>query len=391
MSYIFANIILCIIYQLIIHITNKDAKVISFFLAVSFIQLMLCHSCVEINSVPDLPHYEDEYSLMASLPFFNAVTSFRTSEYLYYSLCKIVSLISSDFRFFLLIYNLLLFILYYTSFIKYSKYIMLSVCMLLMTTYSQSIFVLRQHLAVAIILTTYPAIINKRLLQYLLLTAIAFFVHHSAIIWLPVYFIYNAKKTNTLSLFLFVLIICSSFIGEAFIFVNEIFKLDYAEYIVGSSNSFSFVNIVVCLVYLITYIVFLGHHVFDFGINRLILILLILSTVGMSIGYTISLANRASVYFTVSYMFSVPLTLSYIRNSCVKIIYLLGVLLFNGYLTNELWNTEFFMFYKISSIPLHYILLVICASIIVSHYYKSSVKAEKHEIKNSRNCSSFNI
>lgn len=374
MGAIYFNITISFLIFLIAFFFKRQRWEIEYvYIFLSFVLLVFLHSSVDINSVPDLPSYSSSFTQATWLPFYKAICSFRTTEYVFHGFLKIVSYFSNNFQFFLLVYNLVLFALYYRTFIRFSKeigYIMLPICMLLLTTYSQSLFVLRQHLAVAIILNTYQYIINRKFTKFLIIFTIAFFVHHSAIIWFPIYFLYGIKNKKIYVVIMLILLLLIPILSDNLLLINDLLSLQYDVYASADKESFSFVNVLVCLVYLISYIVFLRFHVFDNGINKLVLILLSLSTVGMMLGESITIANRANLYFTVSYMFSVPITVQYIKKDIIKLIYVVGVIVVNAFLTYELWLTEFFASFKFSIIPIHYVVFILLASIAIARNYK---------------------
>ena len=164
------NLFLCILYALFLKcakLKDSDSRKIYFILA--FIQIFILRTVVEPNSIPDLATYVDIFDLSKE----TKVKDILLGEYLmisesgYFLLCKISSLVSDNFHFLLAIISLIWIYSYFNLFKKYSKYFAISIIILLLTEFPQSLFVLRQHLAIAIWLFAYPAIINRNLKNFI--------------------------------------------------------------------------------------------------------------------------------------------------------------------------------------------------------------------------------
>jgi hypothetical protein len=88
---------------------------------------------------------------------------------------------------FIIIYSYLLVIK------KHSNIPWLSIFLFITLVFYNSLFVLRQNLAVALSLFSLPFIIERKLLKFLLVIGLAFLFHKTAIIFIILYFLYPSK------------------------------------------------------------------------------------------------------------------------------------------------------------------------------------------------------
>ena len=85
---------------------------------------------------------------------------------------------------------------------KYSPLLWVSVFIFMTDSFPQSLFILRAFIAISIYLFAFPFIINRKMIPFLLFSGIAFSIHMSSIIFLPVYFLYGIKNWRFLLLVL---------------------------------------------------------------------------------------------------------------------------------------------------------------------------------------------
>lgn len=88
---------------------------------------------------------------------------------------------------------------------KYSNSVWISVVLYMCSCFYDSLFVLRQWVAIAICLWSIPYILNRSFMKFMLYALLAFSFHYSALIWIFSYFLYNVgnKKRNFIVLVVF--------------------------------------------------------------------------------------------------------------------------------------------------------------------------------------------
>lgn len=86
----------------------------------------------------------------------------------------------------------------------FAKGMKINYCLMLLVSFSLSVFPIRYTLASNIVLCSYKCIIEKKAFLFLLIILIAFSIHRSVIIFLPMYFL--ARKEYPIGVLLFILL-----------------------------------------------------------------------------------------------------------------------------------------------------------------------------------------
>lgn len=315
MYYLYLNIGLCILYALLRPSKRWDKRTKRVMYMLMFVQLVVFHSFIDIDGWVDLPEYADYYSYVASVSIQDMLSTEIFREPLFYSLMKICSFVSKNFIFFLCVNSILIILFYFITLDRYSDYKIMSIIFLLITVYNPSLSILRQGLALALITLSYKTIIEKKLFLYILIIILAFFIHHSSIVFLPVYFIYNIEKK--LNFFVAILLIAialsvglnalGSLTGLAFIDEYSMHYMQGAGVIINSTRLF------IVLVIFVTYIVVLRDHVFEVGINKLLFTLLIIGVIASFFGTGMEQSDRLFQYYTTCSFLAIPKIYSYLK------------------------------------------------------------------------------
>ena len=300
------------------------------YICFSFLLLLFFHAFVEPSSMLDLPAYYDTFNELSQMSWMECIhLQGHYMELGYRLLMKAVSLFSSGFTGFLFVYSLLLLLLYYRIIKKYSPIVMMSVLMFLLTSYNQSLFVIRQHLAIAICLASIPLIINGKLVWFLVSCLIAASIHKTAIVFVPMYFLYQMDTKKMVWMLIIVFLFMIGYFGT--ILRGVAYGLGYDTYVeMERYEGLNYVSFLMAISFLLLYVLSLGKAVFEPGINKLVLIALSISTmVGLfGIGFSI---GRLGLYFSVFSILSFPISLSYIKNRFLKLGLIIVVLAFSFY------------------------------------------------------------
>lgn len=294
---------------------NKDGK--SIFLVLSFLYMWYVHSMVDPNTFEDLPTYEEVYYSIGVTEWSKIPNHWAhiNMELGYLYLNKLLFYVCPSFTVFLWVFSFFMIYYYMRGICKYSPYIVLSILLYLLVPYNQSLFVLRQHMAIAILFASIPLIIDRKLKHFLFVSFFAFFIHYSSICFFPIYFIYNLKGKRLIYLLCGGLVVMYFLWKILLTYMAVSFNYEwFAEETDGLTNITSFVQ---SLLILLLYIFALRRSVFDEGINKLLFIILILAmfTNLMSVGSNI---GRMTIYFNVFIILSVPISLLYIKKKVVK-------------------------------------------------------------------------
>lgn len=344
-----------------------------FFVVATFTILLFVHCAVEFNSVEDLWSYESRFQEAAKMDLNDFNDAFRTKEYVFNYFSKAISYISTDFRLFIVIYNIILFTIYYCIFMKYSANPSISIICLVLTVYFQSIFVLRQHLAIAILLLTIPFIIKRKIIPFLTLCILSFFTHMSSMIWIPVYFIYGISRRWVYIITMPIIAFIISGIGTYLNDISLLIEADYSSYI-DSVSSISWTKKLIYIVYLIIYAITLNSSMFETGINKFTTTLLSLCTIGYLFAPKIELVDRMLTYYSISLIFAIPLVWYYLQTKTMKNIFIILVMLLQGYVSTQTLFADYYKNFKLESLNIIYIILCIISAIFIYKIYSYNFK-----------------
>lgn len=322
MTILLTNFFLCLLYAMLAwfcRLKFKTRNLDKIFLGITFLQLIFVHSFIDPLSVPDLPSYQDEF--YGKIKFYFGEESILSnlfgggSELGFRLLSFMCSAIFNNFTIFLLIISVIIIGTYYRMIKKYSPYIFISVLLFLLTVFNQSLFVLRQHLAIAICLFAIPSILERRHIKFLIIVFIAFLFHRTALIFLPIYYLYGINNKIRLLVIMIVTFVILMILSENLfdLVVDNVNR--YSNY----EGEHSIITYFLPLVVLIFYVFCLKSHVFDDGINKLVFILLILA-------FAISAAfvknpgiGRLNVYYTCITILALPIALKFIKTDWLKV------------------------------------------------------------------------
>lgn len=191
-AYIICIIILVIAYVIFNGENNKkNRKRFSLF---AFLILLFLH-CLKNNDIyPDIIPYEDMFFRLAH---FSDLKSALLGPALFEPVWTIITYL------FTRIFSTPEWYLHFISFFicagyslfcyRYSKSLLFSFLFIMLypSIFNQSFYVLRQHLASVILLFSLPYIEHRNLKKFLLCVFSAFLIHYSAIVMLPLYYIYK--------------------------------------------------------------------------------------------------------------------------------------------------------------------------------------------------------
>lgn len=205
MNLIISLLLLYLLVTIICKFIPFAQKRIDVHLFLSFILLFTFHAFKDWNFLPDLGAY--------AMHFYDSEI-YEFKEHLLYSRMEPGWLLMNHFLFFILPDHIILSV--FTSFViigsyffaikRYSVNYAFSILLFLLITYTQSLFVLRQHMAVAVLFFSIKYIVNRDLKRFLLILLLACSIHMTAIVFLPAYFVYKLKIDK--KFFLIVLLGC---------------------------------------------------------------------------------------------------------------------------------------------------------------------------------------
>lgn len=304
----------------------------TYFYGISILYLI---SCFRWMVGFDYPSYYKIF-LSGGAEYFEPIPKF-----FYYIAC---SLNSPVLLFFLFSFFTLTFVLIGIKDFSSNKYE--SLIIFITVFYLESLNIIRQWLAVALMFYAFKYVLKKSLLKYLLCIVIAFFMHSSAIICIPIYFIFNYLP--------FILIVGCSLL---FLFFSEqilsfVFSLSflglgkYSGYLKSFENAGS--QKVVYFFYIL-FILSIFIYLFS-GKNKQLANFIKLSAVGLIFPTVIGsqLGIRMALYYNCFYIISLPLFFNKIKLHFIKRnVFLIPFYFYYFlYLVTDYVNTSAFSPYK---------------------------------------------
>lgn len=289
------------------------------FLAIVLVILTFIRTFVDVYSVPDLDNYLGGFLQIKAAPNSSVATvdtyPLKCPELGYRYLMKFCSYIG-DFRFLLFVLAVYSIMSYFNVLRKYSPYLLVSIALFYLIIYVYSIFVLRQHLSMAIAFFSYKYIINRDWKRFFLCMLLAFSMHQTALVFVPVYFLYGIKRPRTLFLTFVVIVSVLSVMSYVWLDNLSLFFEGYSHYENSRGNTLTtlFISIVVLLVYVFS----LRGAVFNDGVNRIVFICLVLYFGLLLTSWNFLAINRLILYFSSAVVLSVPIAMKNINNNWIR-------------------------------------------------------------------------
>ena len=295
--------------------------------AFRWVSLLLCSTMVilrsfmDINSLPDLPEYEQGFIALRSISWGkvpNEWIGVKIDEVGFRFFLKIVGLFSDNFHVFLFVMGIVWMALYYKTIKRYSPYVVVSLLLVLVGSFNQSLFVIRQHLAMAICFYSYKYIISKDIKSYLITILLAFLMHQTALVFLPLYFVYHIKNRRTLLL--------TIFIGALLMYLSFSYLLNqiggnmltgYSSYL-ESDEGTNAMGFLIMLSMLLCYCLFLRRNAFNEGINKLLLISLLFGTTLCFVGIGFNPTGRLAMYYSSTAFLAIPIIMQHISSRLIR-------------------------------------------------------------------------
>ena len=298
--------------------------------------------------MPDLEAYSWGYEQIHNTSLAELATAniygVKIPEVGFRYLMKLCAELSSSFTFFLFILGVLWLIGYFRVISSYSPYVIISLLLLVVGPYNQSIFVIRQHLAMLVVFLSYTYIIRKNAIKFLLVIALAFLLHQTAIIVLPLYFLYQIrdKKKIIISIILVAIFLYFSFSYFLVTMGNDMLQgyssyIDYNKYTtpdyIDSDTKTNATGAFIVALELFLYIYMLKKDVFDDGINRILLLSLVVGLILSICGIGYNPTSRLVMYYTSVSFLTIPIMAKYARSHFYRNFIALLFLFLYAYMT----------------------------------------------------------
>lgn len=310
---------------------------LNLYLILSLCVIFVFHAFKNPFTLEDIPDYARAFDEAQQISWSRVLSIGYDNLKTETGFALVVKLVSSIFRssqvLFILTSAFILSAVYFAV-KKYSPVFWLSVIVFMIDSFPQSLFMLRAFIAVGIYLFAFPAIINRRLLAYLLLALLAFSVHMSSILFFPVFFLYGMKNWRYL-LFLMIAVAVTLIAGFRIFLplVVEYVIPDYAYYIIYANEyeGASWKMPALLSAILLFRALVMKEHFFETGINRLLSIVMMMAVIVYTAGIGFGLTSRMALFYTNMTFLILPNTIQYIKSSSWQFACAVIYILFNGF------------------------------------------------------------
>lgn len=308
------------------------------YLVITFLVLFVLHAFKNPWTLHDTPAYvegfveasETDWSVLISEGF--KLRDLK-AEPGWVIMNKLLSMISSDSLILFLVTSFVILLGYFYAIKNYSNIVWLGVILFLLMCFTRSLYVLRQFLAMAITLFACKYVVERKPIPFLLLLTLAFTMHQTAIIFLPVYLLYGIKNNKTLT---YVLIGGGIFLMLAMgIFLRGSLSYFYGyetyvdnEYLEGANYT---TPIIMWATFAFRFLI-MKQDCLEKGTNRLLTIILLCGAILSTAGIGFVPTGRLVWYFTMPLCVIIPHTISQIRFVPLKIAAVMVFLIMWGYL-----------------------------------------------------------
>ena len=313
-----------IVYCLILTFLSKvkysgiGSKKITFLVGGGLLFLMgLRHKTVGNDVVRYVERYKD-------IERFFTLETKTESGYMIFQ--KILSSLNITAQGFIFTVSLIIVTFFSWFFYKYSKNIGMSFFLhFTIGLFAFTMTGFRQSIAIGLTLLAINLAINKKLMWYILIIIIAMLFHHSAIVFAPVYIIFQIKKYNFKIIILIFLAILLSGIFNEFIF-SQISSFSFNKYntqylnnLEESRTSFIFIIFSFSLPAITMFLWFLDDIKIR-DLSRIDMSFFIMSMIGCAfvlLSSQLSLLSRLSYYFSIGIIILLPNTIKNLKNQPV--------------------------------------------------------------------------
>lgn len=311
------------------------------FITIAFFQLFIIHAFLDPDVMQDLPGYFETYQTFGENSLQESIIVGYVGVKMepgWIILCKILYYFSHNPRILLILTSILMVGSYCRTISQYSSLPLLSIIIYLCTTFDQSLFVLRQHSAIAISLLSIPFIINRDLFRFILLMIIAISIHSTAIIFAPMYFIYQINLKKFWLYFTAIAVVGVIAGSTVFPWLFSHTWYNGYEDRGGSNYTVFFITLCSLLLYLVSVNFRISHLK---GIDKYFFLLISMAVLLCLCGVGFSPTNRLVKYFSVASIIIIPRAISHFKGNFTKVLIIVFVVIFHFLLFLAPSNTDY--------------------------------------------------
>lgn len=323
-------LITVVLIQGILCLTNRN----KIFLFITFLELFFISGFRAWNIGSDADHYVRLF--VAAIDHFDLSLSYMEKGYILFN--KILALFTNNPQAILIVTSFCILGVILNFIYKYSKFIFLSTVLFVILQFSITLNIVRQYMAMIIVLLSFNFVIKREFLKFLCCCLLASTFHTSAIVALVWYFIYplNIKIKNIIGILvttIFIFVFIAPFLDQLFQFLGR-----YDTYIGGAllgddikiaSIMKTLINAVVFAFFFVSYFFVYDNKKGNIGFMLRPQFLLLASLLALCVQFISirgTILERIAIYFSFFNIISIPAFIN-CYNKKIRII-ITGIILF---------------------------------------------------------------
>lgn len=295
------------------------------YLVIAFLVLFVLHAFKNPWTLPDTPTYVEGFVETSETDWYILINEgFKLQELKaepgWVIMNKLLSMISSNFLILFLVTSFVILWGYFYAIKHYSNIVWMGVILFLLICFSCSLFILRQFLAMAITLFSCKYVIERKPIPFLLLITLAFTMHQTAVIFLPVYFLYGIKNDKTLTYVfigggIFLTLVMGIFLRGSLSYLYGYETYVDNSYLEGANLT---TPIIMWAVFAFRFLT-MKRDCLEQGANRLLTIILLCGAILSTAGIGFVPTGRLGWYFTMPLCVIIPNTIYHVHSAPLKI------------------------------------------------------------------------
>lgn len=340
--------ILFVILALAFLAKSSKKKTENVYYVIAVIVLMTYSALRNAFLYPDIANYYDYFRGQYGLDSENFGIGYKL-------LNDVCHLFSNSFQFELAVMSVIV-IYGYTKVIKeLSPYIWMSLLLYVLISYYPSFFLLRQYIALAIIMLSIKHIIKREMLKFGVCAILAISVHATAVVIVPLYFLYGLKYDVKN-----MILLAAGSVATVVLFFSlqgyvELVSAYYAHYFESFNEESAWMRAFTKVYIAVVYILVMKKNFYNEGINRIVFYCMLITVVISIAAVNVFSVHRLREYFSLAEFIGIPVMLKEVSrksNSTKLITYLLllvylvvMVMTFNNFVTGPNMNNKYQLFW----------------------------------------------
>ena len=267
----------------------------------------------------------------------------------YFWLTKMLALFNVSETVFLFVIATIIYVPFFSSLNKYSKYPYLSIVVYFgIGLFAYSLGIFRQMIAISVCLIGIEDMNQGNFKKYFVTIMVASLFHFTALVMLIPYFLRKIDLKLILKVTFLLQIIFLFFGNEVVHFIFYVLP-NYSNYIGGKYDVQGGSYLMLLL---LNFVLIISYYIFRCDMNSVLFVKIIaLASVFQCLGYSFNLFGRIVSYFSIFLVFLIPNCIFYFRTSSLKykkVLYFITLLFFILLAFNNIYQNEYITPYSFS-------------------------------------------